>query len=551
VSAIARYRRGWSTEFGRPATLLLIAAMLVSAGLILNFEREITFRLDEWTFLIGRPGFTADSILLPHNEHIVVGPVLTYKALIALFGTDSARPFQVFGVLTFLASVGLLFGWLRRRVGEWLALAGCVLILFCGAAGEDLLWPFQIGFFVGMAAGIGMLLALDRPSRRGDVAACFLLFFSLAWSSLGLSFVLAGALFLLLTGNPLRRSWVVAIPFALYVVWYARWGHYATNSLSFDNLLSSPTYVFDGFASSISSLLGLATPRDEAAVGALSWGRVLLLAALVGAGFRIWKIRSVPRTFWVVLALGVSFWFLAALNAGPDRPPNTGRYQYMGAIFVLMIAAELLRGVRPSRNAIIAVFGVSAVMLLSSVDYLRQLSDQGAQGGNVIRADLAAVEIARDMVDPDFIPDASFAGTGDVHIPAGLYLKMVDDSGSPAFSPAELASAPEYARAFADATLARAEQLALMPAGAAPAGSCRELDAGAQTVADLGPGRVVLEAAPGSSAQVRLRRFAEDSFPVALGKLDPGEPEQLTVPQDRSDVAWQLLVTGHGRVRAC
>jgi hypothetical protein len=551
VSAIASHRRGWSEALGRPATLLLIAAMLVSAGVILNFEREITFRLDEWTFLIGRPGFTADSILLPHNEHIVVGPVLAYKALIALLGTDSPRPFQVFEVLTFLTSVALLFCWLRRRVGEWLALAGCVLILFCGAAGEDLLWPFQIGFFVGMAAGIGMLLALDNPSRRGDVIACVLLFCSLAWSSLGLSFVLAGALFLVLTGNPLRRSWVVAIPFALYVVWYARWGHYAENSLSLDNLLSSPTYVFDGFASSVSSLLGMATPRDEAAVTSLSWGRVLLIAGLVGAGFRIWRIRSVPRTFWVVLVLGVSFWFLAALNAGPDRPPNSGRYQYIGAVFVLMIAAELFRGVRPSRNAIVAVFGVSAVVLLSSIDYLHQLADEGSQGGNVIRADLAAVEIARDVVDPGFIPDASFAGTGDVHIPAGYYLKLVDDSGSPAFSQAELASAPEYARAFADVTLARAEQLALKPAGNTPAGSCRELDAGSPTTASIGPGTVTLEAAMGSSARVRLRRFAQGSFPVALGRLPAGEPEQLTLPQDRADVSWQLLVTGEGRVRVC
>jgi hypothetical protein len=526
--------------------------MLVSAGLILNFEREITFRLDEWTFLIDRRDFTADSIFLPHNEHIVVGPVLAYKALIALFGTDSARPFQVFEVITFVASVALLYVWLRRRVGEWLALAGCVLILFCGAAGEDLLWPFQIGFFVGMAAGIGMLLALDRPSRGGDVIACLLLLCSLAWSSLGLSFVLAGTVFLVVTGKPLRRCWVVAIPFALYVIWYARWGHYATNSLSFDNLLASPTYVFDGFASSISSLLGMATPRDEAPVTSLSWGRVLVVVGLIGAGFRIWRVRSVPRTFWVVLALGVSFWFLAALNSGPDRPPNSGRYQYIGAVFVLMIAAELLRGVRPSRNTIIAVFGVSAVVLLSSIDYLNQLSDDGSQGGNVIRADLAAVEIARDVVNPGFIPDASFAGTGDVHIPAGLYLQLADDSGSPAFTPEELATAPEYARAFGDVTLARAERLALQPAGAgAPASGCRELDAGSPTIVDLSPGIVVLQAAPGSSAQVRLRRFAAESFPVALGRLAAGEPERLGLPRDRSDQPWQLLVTGHGRVTVC
>jgi hypothetical protein len=478
----------------------------------------------------------------------VVGPVLAYKALIALFGTDSARPFQVFEVFTFVLSVAVLFAWLRRRAGEWLALAGCVLILFCGAAGEDLLWPFQIGFFVGMAAGIGMLLALDRPSRWGDVVACALLVCSLAWSSLGLSFAAAGAVFLLLGDRPLRRSWIVAIPLALYLVWYAKWGHYAENSLSFENFLSSPTYVFDGFGSSISSLLGLATPRDEAPVTSLNWGRILLVAALIGAGLRISRMRSLPPTFWVVLVLGVSFWFLAALNAGPDRPPNSGRYQYLGAVFVLMIAAELFRGVRPSRNTIIAVFAGCAVVLLSSINYLHQLAESGRAGGNVIRADLAAVEIARDTVNPDFIPDASFAGTADVHIPAGLYLEVADDSGSPAFTPQELAAAPEYARAFADATLARAEALSLQPAGSTGSRPCGAIGSSELTLA---PGATLVLEARGSDEKVYLRRFAQDSYPFFLGRLEPGKPAELALPTDRSDVPWRLHVTGEGQVYSC
>ena len=55
---------------------------------------------------------------IPHNEHIVVAPVLIYKALLELFGMDSARPFQVASTATFLASAVLLFVWLRRRAGD-------------------------------------------------------------------------------------------------------------------------------------------------------------------------------------------------------------------------------------------------------------------------------------------------------------------------------------------------------------------------------------------------------------------------------------------------
>ena len=75
-----------------------------SAAVLLAYTREITFLLDDWEFLLYRPGFTAHSVFDPHNEHIVVVPVLIYKALLALFGMDSARPFQVASIATFLAS---------------------------------------------------------------------------------------------------------------------------------------------------------------------------------------------------------------------------------------------------------------------------------------------------------------------------------------------------------------------------------------------------------------------------------------------------------------
>ncbi len=543
--------RTLSSALGDPATLLLISASLVAAGLILYFERRITFRLDEWEFLVARPGLTWDSVFLPHNEHIVAGPVLVYKALIAVFGTDSPRPFQIVAVACFIASVALLYVWLRRRIGEWLALAGCLPILFCGAAAEDLLWPFQIGFFVGMACGIGMLLALERNDRKGNLVACGLLFGSLAFSSLGLSFAAAAIVVLALGGDWLRRAFVVAIPVALYGVWYLKWGHFAENSLSVHNFLASPIYIFDGFASSLSSLLGFATTRNEAEVTSLDWGRVLLVAALIGAALRIRSIGSVPRSLWVVLALGVSFWFLAALNAGPDRPPTSGRYQYIGAVFVVMIAAELLRGVRPRMPVIVGVFAAAAVVLLSSTSYLQQLAAAQGQVGDIIRADLAAVEIAQDTVDPGFLPDVSFSGTGDVYIPASLYLKLVRDSGSPAFSEAELAAAPAFAREFADRVLARAERLVVGSGEVAPATApCRPVDAADSPTVATGPATVTVRGDPGARLNLYLRRFAT-RFPVSAGQVMGGGQKSIAFPADRSDVPWVLLVEGRGTATVC
>ena len=87
---------------------------------------------------------------------------------------DSARPFQVAAIATFLTSVALLYAWLRDRTGELAALGGAALVLFLGAAWEDLLWAFQIGYFGSMAAGHrdaagpAARVAARRPRRLRD-----------------------------------------------------------------------------------------------------------------------------------------------------------------------------------------------------------------------------------------------------------------------------------------------------------------------------------------------------------------------------------------------
>ena len=70
------------------------------------------------------------------------------------------------------------------------------------------------------------------------------------------------------------------------------------------------------------------------------------MIAIALAIWRLWRVGRPSRWLWVVLALGLSFWFLTALNADPlRRTPTTGRYQYQGAVFVILIVVEFLRGV--------------------------------------------------------------------------------------------------------------------------------------------------------------------------------------------------------------
>lgn len=557
-----------------PATLLFVAVAALSAGVLLLLGSRLTFLLDDWEFLVYRPGFSDEAILSPHNEHIVVIPILVYKALLATVGMDSALPFRIASTALLIVSVALLFVYLRRRVGEWLALAGAASVLFLGPAWEDLLWPFQIGYFGSMACGLGMLLALERGDRRSDAVACALLTVSLGFSSLGLPFA-AAAVVAILVGPRERwiaRAYVVAAPIALFALWWLGWGREAENSVSLANIATAPLYVGDGFASALASLFGLATPRDEIAIAPLSWGRPLLAAAIVLAGWRLWRLGKVPRGLLVVGALALSFWLLAGINEMPGREATASRYVYIGVIFVLMFAAELLRGVRLGRWALVATFALLAVTIASNLSFLHQSYKSYKATSDIERADLGAIEIARDTVEPGFRLDEEIAQTAYVGVQAEPYLAAVDEFGSPAFTPAEIAAAPEPARFAADVVLSRALGITFTPSsvgfvvgpapvqvGGAPGdsrtrGSCLALGRAPgrePRVVELPPGGAILESVGDAPVEARLRRFAADSFPVPTGEVPPGGSVVLDIPTDRATRPWQLELRSAGPIGVC
>jgi hypothetical protein len=549
-----------SEPTGQPAVAALIClagAAACSGAVLLILQSHLTFFADDWEFLLDRRGFSAAVFLDPHNEHIVLAPVAIYKALLALFGMDSALPFAVVSTLVFLLSAVLLFVYLRRRVGDWPALLGSVLILFLGAAYTDLLWSFQIGFSGSVAAGIGALLALERDDRRGDLVACALLVLATSFSELGVPFVVGALVSVALGPSPRRsRLYVALVPLALYGLWYLGWGHTGPSWASFHNLVNSPKFVFDAVSQNLASLLGLATPLSGSGsnpVG-LNWGRILLVIAIALA---IWRLRRVgwrSRWLWVVLAAGGAFWFLTALNAIPLlRTPTIGRYQYPGAIFVLLIAAELLRGVRLDRRLLAAATAVTVAAAISGLIFLHDGYRLREDPSDLLRAQLAAVEIARGHESPDFVIYffIFFAR------PAHTYFSAVDAFGSPAFSESQLAASEEANRAAADHELALAEGIKLGPVAAGAdqgARRCRKLSASSATqpLARLGSGRITLEtggpSAPGNPAavQVLLGRFS-DGLPVALASLQPGQRQSLVIPADESARRWRLGLTGSGQ----
>jgi len=542
--------RRWATDRHLP-DVLAGGAMLLSGFVLLHFLSRITFWHDEWNLLLHRRGWSVGTFLDPVVEHLVAIPILIYKLLLELAGMNSPAPFQVVAVLSFLASIALLFVYVRARLGAWIALAAILPILFMGPSWDDLLFPYQMTWFGSVACGLGALLCLERERRNWDVAATLLLVGGLLFSDAGIPFVAGAVVEVALSPRRRERAFVPVIPTVIWAIWYLGWGHTAHTFISFDNLANAPSYVLDGLSSSLSVYLGLSQPFAATDSTALAWGRPLLLLV---AALAVWRVLQLPRPsnrLLVVLAVLVGYWSLTALNASPLGPPTAGRYQYLGVVGLALVASELWRGARIGPWLVAGFVALSVMAALSNFTRLRDAAHGLAGIAQQTRGGLAALELARDRVDPGLEltqqnSDVDYLGLMD----AGSYLSAVDAFGTPAYSPAELPNAPEPGRVAADKVSGAA--LGIRLAGTSTDGGlrCLPADAGTAPTASVPATGLVLRAR-GAGVTASLRRYAKDSFPLSFGELPPGQPELLRIPPDRSSVPWTLQLTGTGRAAVC
>ena len=535
--------------------LLLALALAAAAVLFLGLTWHFTFLQDSWEFLMNRRAFTADALLQPHNEHIVVIPVAIEQLLLHLFGMGTARPEYVVLTIGLLVTDWLLFVYLRRRVGPWFALFGALLILFLGPAWELLLWPFEISLLGSVLFGLAMLLVLERGDRGGDILACLFLALSLGFSSLGIPFVAAALVAVALSPRERRRNraFVVVVPVLLYAAWYVGWGHNAETHVTVRNVLASPRFVIDAITVGIGNLFGLGTNPDGGAVET-TWGAVLLAVIVAALLFRRRQRPGFDPGLWPVAAAALVNWFLTAFNQMPGRDPTSSRYQYASCILILMLLANLLARERFGRRAVLIGAAVTLLALGPNLVVLKDGRDSFEAQSVLTRADTGAIEIARRTVSPEFQLNPEVAGTPTlVDVFAGKYLEAVDEYGSPAYSEAELAAAPEAGRHQADVVLSQALPLGTRTTPGAydrtGAENCIAAKPGGEVPVRSGATRI--EVAPGPAASLALRRFAAGEFPVPLAPAPGGSVTVLHVPRDESPRPWYLRAEATQPVRVC
>src|SRR5215211_136380 len=308
----------------RAAWIALLTLLVAAAVFLLHETRGNTLWFDEWQWALDRRGNDLATFLDPHNEHLSLVPIVIYRVLFATAGLGDYAPYRILVIAAHLLCVGLLFVYASRRLGSLAALLPTVLILFLGPGSQNFIWPFQLGWLISLAGGLGGLLMLDRGDRGGDVGASVLLAASLASSGIGVVFAL-GAGVELSRGRWRRRGWIVAAPLAVYAVW---WLAYQNADFVRHNVVVTPGFVADAAAGATSALVGLAGDMVAHRDAPLAWGRPLAVVAALAVAWRLARLRPIPPRVLALLTIVLSFWVLTGLRRAHLTTPVESRYLY-------------------------------------------------------------------------------------------------------------------------------------------------------------------------------------------------------------------------------
>ncbi len=534
----------------RPAAVLSLA-VAAAMGYSLWATRDQTFFSDEWRRFILAGDDSVRDYLLGTSGHLIVLHAALYRGLLGAFGADSYLPFRIVEAALIGANGVLFYMLASRRAGPWVAIAATIPLLALGAAVEVTATAYGIVVLLPMAFGLGALVSVTRLGWAGDPLTMILLVLAVASLSDGLAFI-AGvgvALGLQSGRQALRRAWVVAIPVALYVVWYF-WAHAngVPRVAHLTNLEQTPGAILSSAAAGIEAATGtFGSEFSNNGTQQLEAGFFLLALGLFFVILR-WRDRDRPSPdIWIPLATALAFWLLLGLVVSSARPVYSSRYLFPDAVFVLLIAVECLRGVRVTRNGALILAGVATIAAVPNALALERNAGDLRDAAVRERAALGALELlARERPGaplPGIHIENGVAGlspNGD--IPATDYLRSVERFGSPAGTPAEIAAQGGLAAMLADKVLVQNADLQVRRASP-PSRSCPPAASAAVPLA--GGRRLIVVPRPGTPPAVAVKRLGSFYTPV---KLPAGAPAIEVISHASEAPDWSVAV---GRARVC
>ena len=367
--------------------------LLASCALILAAGHGLNFRHDEWDVIQDRFHGGLSSFLEPLNEHLSLVPVAIYRVLFHTAGLDHYFWYRLVLVLLDAACGYCIWVLLERRIPAALAIGLTAVIVLCGAAYENFLFPIQVGQVGSLLGGLAAWVALDRESPRGATVLGAVAF-ALASSAIGVSVLIGVGVEL-----ALRRRWLLlggmGVLVMLFLLWYADYGR----SSGFTSVTSIPGFLAGLAAYTLTGTLGL-WPLYHLSHGALIATGMVLYVGLVGvaiAGGKLgwWGVearRSVPRIAGLLTMLA-SYWLLVSVSRS-GLTPYRSRYMEPGAIVFVLLAAELLGRHPPRITMRTLVAGCAAVVVLG-VPYLWHNGGKYRLESQILSAELGTLERAQ------------------------------------------------------------------------------------------------------------------------------------------------------------
>ncbi len=549
-----------SDRTARLSWLVLAAAMCASASWLLIAGSGLSFASDDlayWAHYVDHGSehvvtHGLEFFLAPSNGHLQVFGKLIYELLFQLAG-GNYTVFRIVSVAGVMLCVSLFFVLAKRRVGPVPALIPCISLLFLGFGWEALLWAFDMHTIYALAFGLGALLMLERGDRRGDIAACVLLILSIGMIELGLAFAFGIAVSVLIGPDRWRRVWIFLIPLALYACWWIWSRHFHQTTIFWSNVRLIPIDVTNALAAVSGSIFGINATGPEViqSVTEITAGASVLAGIAVVALVLRFKRGSVPPTIWTFLAVTVAYWSLIALA---DRPPDSSRYIFVGAVLVFLVAADALRGAAISRPALVAALCVILLAIPANVRKLNEGRAGQRNDGMVSRTEYAMLDLATGHVRADYAPGEDprvihVGGGVFTALHAGDYLREAEEVGPIGFSPSEVSEQSPTLRRIADVSLANAFRVKLRPTlPPGEPGECaadRPAEAGQQVELRLPSAGLVLGVPGERIVTVGIRRFADPGeASVTLAKIGEGGWATLKVPSDAAPQPWVVYADG-------
>jgi hypothetical protein len=571
--------RALSSEQGRRLAVwaLFATAALASILLVGLAGRGQTLKSDEWFYAYRLVEWPLHSAVFepPPGKYLLALPILGYKAAFSTIGIESYLPYRLASLALAVAAASLFLVLAARRVGYIVALPASVLLLFLGSASEVTATPLRIPELVAIVAGLGMLLALERRDLTGDLCASGLALVSVTSHPTGAAFLVAAAVLVLARPAPERwqRIWVFLAPTILFAAWWLtlRTPDPADAPLA-EQLRSVPRFEIQSLSAMAAAATGVfKSPFSEGTDFLTPLSYALGGAVIVAVGLRAFATR-LPASFWaIVAAMLVLFAAPAFAPGGVPRIPYASRYVYPGVLMLLLLLFEVGRDVRLRRGLAYVAAAIAAILFAYSMfmntSELKDRAEHWGGLGNQTKAELAALDLARDTVQPTFLAEDP---AGQPPIPrthmganAEQYFRIADAYGSPAYSPARLPSVHASVGRTADIVLARALALELEPLRSlprrasdrpdvlSPGASVRSSARGCVRVTpDSGPapsqvalprGGVALETTRREPLTLALARFS-DGYAFPLKPPPPHKPALLSIPSDASPAPWRLLI---------